>query len=138
MDQAHQAAGPAQRARRHFSDLHRREREGGLRDRAPAEREATDGRHGGPLDFGEERKIAVTDRDPESYQLGLEREPELDELVIRPNTWPDHLPDPGPAGASELPFVRSPPLVAALRRSRPRSLAACRTEAHRGNRTGWC
>ena len=54
----------------------------------PAEREATDGRRGGPLDFGEERRIAVTDRDPENYQLGLEREPKLPELVIRPNTWP--------------------------------------------------
>ena len=70
-----------------------------------AEREKRDGQ----LDFGTERKIAVIDRDPETYQLQLEREPMLTELLIRPNTWqincqiralqalqnspsPDHLP----------------------------------------------
>ena len=39
------------------------------------------------LDFGRERKIAVIDRDPENFQLKLERNPELPELLIRPNTW---------------------------------------------------
>ena len=39
------------------------------------------------LDFGNERKIAVIDRDPENFQLKLERNPKLPELLIRPNTW---------------------------------------------------
>lgn len=54
----------------------------------PAEREAMDARGGGRLDFGPERKIAVIDRDPEAFQLQLERAPMLPELLIRPNTWP--------------------------------------------------
>ena len=52
-----------------------------------AEREVPDARSGGQLDFGKERKIAVIDREPETYQLQLERVPKLTELLIRPNTW---------------------------------------------------
>ena len=52
-----------------------------------AEREVSDARRGGQLDFGKKRKIAVIDRDPETYQLQLERGPTLNELLIRPNTW---------------------------------------------------
>ena len=52
-----------------------------------AEREVPDAHHGGQLDFRKERKIAVIDRDPETFQLQLEREPTLAELLIRPNTW---------------------------------------------------
>ena len=52
-----------------------------------AERETTNGRRGDRLDFGAERRIVVIDRDPETYQLKLERSPELSELIIRPNTW---------------------------------------------------
>ena len=52
------------------------------------EREAMDARSGGRLNFGPERKIAVIDRDPETFQLQLERAPMLPELLIRPNTWP--------------------------------------------------
>ena len=52
-----------------------------------AEREVPDARRGDQLDFGKERKIAVIDRDPETFQLQLEREPTLTELLIRPNTW---------------------------------------------------
>lgn len=55
-----------------------------------AEREATDGRRGDRLDFGAGRKIEMIDRDPETYQLHLEREPEFPELLIRPNTWQIH------------------------------------------------
>lgn len=54
---------------------------------ASAEREVSDARRGGQLDFGKERKIAVIDRNPETYQLQLERDPTLTELLIRPNTW---------------------------------------------------
>ena len=54
----------------------------------PAEREAMDARGGSRLDFGPERKIAVIDRDPQTFQLQLERAPMLPELLIRPNTWP--------------------------------------------------
>ena len=54
----------------------------------PAEREAMDARGRGRVDFGPERKIAVIDRDPETYQLQLARAPMLPELLIRPNTWP--------------------------------------------------
>ena len=52
-----------------------------------AEREVSDARRGGQLDFGKKRKIAVIDRDPETYRLQLERGPTLNELLIRPNTW---------------------------------------------------
>ena len=52
-----------------------------------AEREVPDARRGDQLYFGKERKIAVIDRDPETYQLQLERVPKLTELLIRPNTW---------------------------------------------------
>ena len=52
------------------------------------EREGMDARGGGRLDFGLERKIAVIGRDPETFQLQLERAPMLPELLIRPNTWP--------------------------------------------------
>ncbi len=55
-----------------------------------AERETPDARRGDRLDFGVERKIAVLDRDPETFQLRLERSPRLPELLIRPNTWPIH------------------------------------------------
>ena len=54
----------------------------------PAEREAMDARGGGRLDFGPERKIVVIGRDPETFELRLERAPMLPELIIRPNTWP--------------------------------------------------
>ena len=52
------------------------------------ERKAMDASSGGRLDFGPQRKIAVIDRDPETFQLLLERAPMLPELLIRPNTWP--------------------------------------------------
>ena len=52
------------------------------------EREGMDARGDGRLDFGPKRKIAVIDRDPEAFQLQLERAPMLPELLIRPNTWP--------------------------------------------------
>ena len=54
----------------------------------PAERDEPGARRGGRLDFGAGRRIAVIDRDPEGYQLLLEREPVLPELLLRPNTWP--------------------------------------------------
>ncbi|MDE0457048.1 MAG: AAA domain-containing protein [Chromatiales bacterium] len=52
------------------------------------ERDEPEARRGDRLDFGAGRKIAVIDRDPEGYQLLLEREPALPELLLRPNTWP--------------------------------------------------
>ena len=53
-----------------------------------AERDGPEARRGGRLDFGAGRGIAVIDRNPEGYQLQLEREPALPELLLRPNTWP--------------------------------------------------
>ena len=55
---------------------------------APDERDAMDARGGRRHDFGPERKIAVIDRDPETFQLQLARAPMLPEFRIRPNTWP--------------------------------------------------
>ena len=46
-----------------------------------AGRVAKDRRHD-RLDFGNERKIAVIDRDPDNFQLKLERSPKLPELLI--------------------------------------------------------
>ena len=40
------------------------------------------------LDFGRARRIEVLDRDPETYQLLLERPPQEPGLLLRPNTWP--------------------------------------------------
>ena len=53
-----------------------------------AGRDAPEARRGDRLDFRAERKIVVIDRDPEGYQLLLEREPALPEFLLRPNTWP--------------------------------------------------
>ena len=52
------------------------------------ERDESKAHRGGRLDFGARRKIAVIDRDPEGYQLLLERMPALPEFLLRPNTWP--------------------------------------------------
>lgn len=41
-----------------------------------------------PLDFGRDQRIEVLDRDPETYQLLLERRPRDPGLLLRPNTWP--------------------------------------------------
>ena len=53
-----------------------------------AERETPKARRGDRLDFGVERRISVIDRDPETFQVLLDRSPRLPELLIRPNTWP--------------------------------------------------
>lgn len=53
---------------------------------------ATRGKSGshGRLDFSKNRRIAVVERDPETYRLLLERRPEGTGLMLRPNTWPLH------------------------------------------------
>ena len=40
------------------------------------------------LDFGRRRRSAVIARDPETYQLLLDRQPDEPGLLLRPNTWP--------------------------------------------------
>ena len=52
-----------------------------------AERERPDVRRDVQLDFRPDRKITVIDRDPDNFQLKLERVPTLPELILRPNTW---------------------------------------------------
>lgn len=50
--------------------------------------EDTNARRPRRLDFGRGRRIGVVDRDPETYQLLLERLPQEPGLLLRPNTWP--------------------------------------------------
>ena len=38
-------------------------------------------------DFGEHKRIEIVDRDPETYQLLLERRPNDANLLLRPSTW---------------------------------------------------
>ena len=100
---------------------------------APAERDAMDARGGKRHDFGPERKIAVIDRDPETFQLQLARAPLLPEFRIRPNTWPL---DCQIRALRTIQNSASPPICpcAAVRRSRSRFLAACRAGGHEGVR----